>query len=89
MAIIEHKEYKVICDNCGSDVTLYIVAENKTDALKQHRFETGLPLKRGSQFCEECRESDNLESRKKDIDIEGAIQFFETAKPVHFKDINK
>ncbi|MEM1219596.1 MAG: hypothetical protein AAGH79_11810 [Bacteroidota bacterium] len=86
MAIIEHKEYKIICDNCGSDVTEYVPGRNKTDALRYFKAEYKKEFKRGSQLCEECGSMDDMSSRKKDIDIEETIEYFKAAKPTSFLD---
>ena len=87
MAVITHIEYKIICDNCGGDVTEWCPARNKTEAVKIARHDYGKPFKRGSQYCEECENATDMENRKSNFDPEAAVRFMATAKPVHFQDI--
>jgi len=54
MAVIKHLEFKVICDNCLSDITDWFEAKNKTQALKIAKAEHNKPFVRGKQFCEDC-----------------------------------
>lgn len=87
MAVIKHTEFKIICDNCGSDVTEWSEARNKTQAVKIARREYGKPFIRGKQFCEHCEEVEERELRQSNYDHEAAKRFFATAKPVHFLEI--
>ena len=87
MAVIKHTEFKIICDNCGGDVTEWTPGKNKADAVKYARREYNKPFKRGSQFCEECESADDMTELKSDYDHEAAKRFFANAKPVHFFDL--
>lgn len=83
MAVITHIEYKVICDNCGSDITAWMPElKGKRMAVRIARNDTGLPLIHGRQYCRECENSPS--ERKVEFDTEGAVRFFKTAKPVDF-----
>lgn len=61
MAIIKHIEYKIICDNCKSDVTSWSPSRNKKEALAIAKKNYGKPFVNGKQFCEEC---EDIETRK-------------------------
>lgn len=82
MAVIEHKEYKIICDNCAADVTEWWPAKNKTQAVRIARQDYGKPFKRGSQLCDECEQSEDMSTRTYDPDMEEAAEYFKKAKPV-------
>lgn len=62
MAVLKHTEFKVVCDNCFSNITDWFEAKNKTQATKIAKKETGKDLVRGRQLCDNCQS--NIESTK-------------------------
>lgn len=53
MAIIKHTEYKIICDNCGGDVTEWTPARSQRIAIVIW-IQEGVKAPAGRRYCEEC-----------------------------------
>ena len=77
MAVIEHREYKVICDFCAADITTWYPYAGKRPALKAARKETGLPLINGRMACPECQNQPPAEPLPTAADFK---RFFSTAQ---------
>lgn len=86
MAILEHKEFKIICDNCAEDICEWYPDKNRTACRKSVSKELGRKLGHKNQLCDTCFNaplSQFMNRSTADLDTKAILKSFKTARKVN------
>lgn len=54
MPVFKHVEYKIVCDECLADLSDYVPAKNKAQAVRRIKKDYGISLVYNEYLCENC-----------------------------------